>query len=222
MKFNYPEMQTSNVGGLRVYTTPSGVHYPSITTVLGNTMPEEKSKALKKWQEALGTAEAARKTKEYADSGTAVHLLAERYLNREELVKPEESFNPLDVSKFNALKTLLNRVTEVWGQEVPLASDLLAVAGRCDLVGVYKNKACIIDFKTSARLKSQKQIDDYRLQLCAYSVMHNEMFGTNITDGVVLMTSDGGFPQEFRMDLTQYLEPLVARIEEFYQKLEVA
>jgi hypothetical protein len=49
--------------------------------------------------------------------------------------------------------------------------------------------------------------------------MHNELFGTEITDGVILMTSAGGFPQEFFVDLTKYVEPLVKRIDEFYQKL---
>jgi hypothetical protein len=51
--------------------------------------------------------------------------------------------------------------------------------------------------------------------------MHNEMFGTDIVDGVILMTAAGGFPQEFHVDLLDYVEPLVARIDEFYAKLSL-
>ena len=221
MKFNYPEMNTIPVKGMRFYETPQGKFYPSITTVLGGTMPTEKAVALHAWQSSLGINEAQRKTQEAADRGTAVHLLAERYLKKEELIQPGEKFNPADVSCFNALKLKLNKIEQVWGQEVALYSDLLELAGRCDVIGVYKNKPSIIDFKTSTRIKNDKQIEDYRLQLCAYSIMHNEMFGTEIVDGIILMTSDGGFPQEFYVNLLDYVEPLIARIDEFYSKLSL-
>lgn len=218
MKFNYPEMSTVPFKGMRFYETPNGKFYPSITTVLGGTVPVEKELALKKWQTSLGMDVAQKKTQEAADRGTAVHLLAERYLKKEDLIQGEK-FSQADINSFNALKLKLNKVEEVWGQEVALYSDLIELAGRCDVIGVYKGKPCIIDFKTSTRIKSKEQVEDYRLQLCAYSIMHNEMFGTEIVDGVILMTSDGGFPQEFSVNLLDYVEPLIARVDEFYKKL---
>ena len=63
-------------------------------------------------------------------------------------------------------------------------------------------------------------MEDYRLQLTAYALMHNELFGTDIEQGVILMTSDGGFPQEFKVNLLEYVEPLVERIQLFYDRLE--
>lgn len=219
MKFAYPEMETTPFNGMRFYETPSGQFYPSITTVLGGTVPEEKAESLRRWQMSLGMDEAQRRTQEAADRGTAVHLLAERYLKKEVLVPAGETFSESDMRSFSALKLKLNRIEEVWGQEVALASDLLQLAGRCDVIGVYKGKPSIIDFKTSTKIKGKDRIGDYNLQLCAYSIMHNEMFGTEITDGVILMTSDGGFPQEFCVNLLDYVEPLVARIDEFYAKL---
>lgn len=218
MKFNYPEILTTPFRGMRFYETPNRKFYPSITTVLGGTMPLEKEQSLKKWQTSLGVDVAQKKTQEAADRGTAVHLLAERYLKKEDLIQGEK-FNQADINSFNALKLKLNKIEEVWGQEVALYSDIIELAGRCDVIGVYKGKPCIIDFKTSTKIKSTEQIDDYRLQLCAYSIMHNEMFGTDIVDGVILMTSDGGFPQEFNVNLLDYVEPLMTRIDEFYKKL---
>lgn len=219
MKFNYPSLTASQFKGMRFYETPNGKFYPSITTILGNTIPEEKAVALKKWQQSLGVAAAAAKTKAAADNGEAVHLLAERFLKKEELIRPSDNFTQADISGFNALKLKLKKVDEVWAQEVSLYSDLLELAGRVDCVGVYDGKPAIIDFKTSVRLKTKEQVEDYRLQITAYSIMHNELFGTDIVDGVILMTSAGGFPQEFRVDLTKYITPLVARVDEFYHKL---
>jgi len=205
--------------GKRFYQNAAGKFYPSITTVLGGTTPPEKAKALLSWQMSLGKDVAQKKTQDAADHGTAVHLMIERYLKKEELDQGEK-FPSTVVSAFNALKMKLNSIEEVWGQEVALYSDLIEVAGRCDCIGVYKGKPCIIDFKTSGRLKGEKDIEDYRLQLTAYSIMHNELFGTDIADGVILMTSDGGFPQEFRVNLLDYVDKLVERVDLFYERLE--
>lgn len=218
VKFKYIDMPTLNEFGMRWYITPSG-YLPSITTILGNTMPEEKIKSLESWRTSLGASVADKITKDAGHNGTAVHTLIERFLRKEELFRDGDNFNPIDISGFNAIKLKLKKIDEVWGQEIPLASDILGVAGRCDCVGVYREKPSIIDFKTSIRLKGDKHIEDYKLQICAYSLMHNEMYGTNITDGVILMSSAGGFPQEFLIDLTKYIEPLVIRVENFYQKL---
>jgi len=182
-------------------------------------MPLEKQKSLEKWRTSLGKDKADKVTQDAASNGTSVHTLIERFLRGEETIREGEKFSALDISGFNGLKLKLKKVDEVWGQEIALYSELLQVAGRCDCVGVYRGKPSIIDFKTSIRLKGEKQIEDYKLQICAYSIMHNEMFGTEIADGVILMSSSGGFPQEFLVDLTKYVDPLVARIDEFYKGL---
>lgn len=216
MKFNYQEMDSFSKSNMRFYQIPNGKQYPSITTVLGGTVPKEKAESLKRWQESLGVDKADKKTKEASRHGTSVHLLSERFLKKETLIQSGDEFKPEDISAFNALKTKLNKIDEIWGQEVALYSDIIKVAGRTDLVGVYKNIEAIIDFKTSSNLKSDKQIEDYKLQLCAYSIMHNELFNTDISSGVILMVSGAGFPQEFVVNLHDYYDPLLARIDEFY------
>lgn len=219
MKFDYPEMSTVPVKGMRFYESPDGRFYPSITTVLGLTVPEEKKKSLEAWRTSLGAAKADKKTKDAADNGTAMHLLIERYLRGEDIFQGE-TFTQENINYFNALKMKLKKIDEVWGQEVPLVSHLLELAGRCDCIGLYKGVPSIIDFKTSTSLKSKDKIEDYYLQLCAYSIMHNETYDTNITHGVILMSSNGGFPQEFHVNLLDYVEPLIQRVDEFYQQLD--
>jgi genome maintenance exonuclease 1 len=219
-KFDYPNISSANVSGLRVYETLKGNFYPSITTVLGNSASQEKIDSLNAWKNNLGD-EADSITKEAADKGTAVHLLAERFLNGEKLINEGETFSEDAIKSFNGLKLKLKKVSEVWGQEVALYSDAIQVAGRCDCIGIYNGKECIIDFKTSRRIKHKKDIEDYFLQLAAYSIMHNEMFGTNIVDGVIIMSSMNGFPQEFNVNLEKYYDSLLQRINKFYTNLSI-
>ena len=205
---------------MRFYETADGSgFYPSVTTVLGKTMHEDKANALKKWQQALGSVEADRRSREAADNGTAVHLLIERFLKGEPLYQPGEEKNEKAFAAFNSLKLKLAKIDEIWGLEVPLYSHLLKLAGRCDCIGVYRGKPSIIDFKTAGRLKSEADIEDYKLQLCAYSIMHNELFDTDIQDGVILMAGANGFPQEFKVPLLDYVQPLLNRIDKFYASL---
>lgn len=218
MNFSYQDLSAASVDGMRLYATPSKNYYPSITTVLGKTQSAEKLQILENWRNAIGHDEAQRQTEAAATNGTGVHLLIERYLKKEPLIQGD-SFSEDMMNGFNSLKLKLNKITEVWGQEVALYSDLLRVAGRCDCIGVYKGKPCIIDFKTSRRIKNKDEIEDYYLQLTAYSIMHNELYGTDIIDGVILMTSGGGFPQEFCVNLLEYVYPLVKRVDAFYEQL---
>jgi genome maintenance exonuclease 1 len=216
MKYQYSDLHTVSENGLRMYVVDEHVKYPSITTILGNTISEEKQKSLNDWANSIGVQEAAQITSDAATKGTGVHLLIERHLNKEPLFKFDGEFTPQMIGLFNSLKFKLKNIKEVWGQEVALYSNLLRVAGRCDCIGVYQDEVRIIDFKTSRKLKSADVIEDYYLQLTAYSLMHNEQFGTNISKGVILMAADEGFPLEFKVDLEPYIDKLVDRVNLFY------
>jgi ATP-dependent exoDNAse (exonuclease V) beta subunit len=219
--FTYPELETEQHQGMRFYHTASGP-YPSITTILGGSQSEEAQKALEGWRQSLGATKAAEVSKKATDRGTNVHLLAERYLKKQDPYMPINGAPIPDPDKaaFNALKLKLDKIDEVWGQEVPLYSDFYQVAGRCDLVGKFKGVPVIVDFKTAGRVKSRKDIGDYELQLIFYGDSHNEMFGTNIQEGVILMVADTGFPMEFHVPFTDELRlRLAARIDEFNARL---
>lgn len=214
--FKYVDLESESIEGMRFYKTPAGDHYPSITTILGGTMAPEKTKALNNWANAIGQVNAKKITQNAADRGTAVHTMIERHLRGEVVFAPQE-FEQAHINSYNALKLKLKSIDEVWCQEEALFSNTIGIAGRVDCIGVYKGVESIIDFKTSTRIKSQKDIEDYRVQLCAYAVMHNEMFGTDISNGVILMTSDAGFPQEFKVNLADYVDVLCERVKTFYK-----
>ena len=216
-KFNYPELHAEIVEGMRLYEAPNGEWYPSITTMLGGSSPQEKLDSLMAWAESIGREKAQEIVDEACRHGTALHLLCERHLKQEDMLF--EEFQEKDIASFRALKPYLKRIDEVWGQEVCLWSETLRLAGRTDCICVYRGVPSILDFKTASKLKTADMIDDYKLQLTAYSIMHNEMFGTDIHNGIILMVSPNGLPQEFKFELYDFYDMLVDRISLFYSKL---
>jgi genome maintenance exonuclease 1 len=77
-------------------------------------------------------------------------------------------------------------VNEFWGTEVPLYFPRI-YAGTTDCVGVHQDQEAIMDFKQTNRPKKTEWIEDYFLQLAAYAEAHNEVHGTRIRRGVILM-----------------------------------
>ena len=62
------EMVAEMVDGKRVYNTPSGDRYPSITTVIGNNA--KKQAGLARWRARVGKEEAANSTSRSGGRGT--------------------------------------------------------------------------------------------------------------------------------------------------------
>jgi hypothetical protein len=216
--YNYKDIQTVSLEGKRFYQVNDETFYPSITTILGNTMSEEKQEGLKKWQAWLGKEKADQVRDEAARRGTQIHLLIEKFLKGESIITA--NYLKSDIALFNALKMKLRKINRVYAQEVALYSDLLQIAGRCDLIGEFEEVPSIVDYKTSTKNKTSEQIEDYWLQAAFYAVAHNEMFGTNITQLVILMTVEQGMPLVFKKQLNEELvDKLMDRVDEFYRKL---
>jgi hypothetical protein len=220
LKYPYVNYETENHAGLRWYLTPLG-SMPSITTVLGVSEPPEKKASLEAWRVSLGHEKAAAHSKKATEHGTVVHLLAERFLKGEDVDAPVNGapISGPDKAAFNALKLKLRQINEIWGQEQSVYSPYLQVAGRFDCIGEYKGVPSVVDFKTAGRLKSRKDIEDYAQQLCFYAVAHNELFGTEVEQGIILMSAAGGMPQEFVFDLGPEFEKLEKRISIFWEMI---
>lgn len=216
-QIEYRELSTVDYNGQRWYQCEADTILPSITTVLGGTQPPEKKKALSDWANAIGQANAKAHTKRACIRGENVHLMIEQMLRNEDINVPAAS--DADRKLFVSMKLLLRRITSVYGLEVPLFSKVLGVAGRTDCVGEFAGVPSIIDFKTSGKPKSDKEIEDYWLQCTFYALAHNEMFGTDIRQGVILMGVENGLPLMWKKDLYECITPLANRIEGFYQNM---
>jgi genome maintenance exonuclease 1 len=207
------DITTSETPRGRFYNTPCGP-LPSITTVLGS----EVKPAIQNWRNALGEAEANRRTKRASDRGSAVHAMIENYLKNEQQDSSAYSHN--DVAQFNSLRLHLNKINVVHAQEIPLWSESLGVAGRVDCIGEYNGIPAIIDFKTSNNPKTEAMIQDYFMQTTAYAIMVYEMYGIEISNVVILMAVENDLvPLVFKKQIYPYVEPLQERISKFYDKL---
>lgn len=216
--FNYKDCETVNVDGKRIYLISDDQMYPSITTVLGQSLEPEKANVLAAWRARVGNAKADKISQDAATRGTNVHLMLERQLKGED---PKlEEFPESHQKMFKSLRLEIKRINKVYGQEVVLYSDALGVAGRCDLVAEYNNTLTIVDYKTSSRVKSADEIGDYWLQAAFYATAHNEMFGTNIDKMVILMGVENHLPLVFKKTLDDdLLMKLCERVSTFYSRL---
>ena len=167
--------------GSRVYKTPSGRAYPSVTTVTG----QYNKAAIIEWRNRVGETEASRISSTAARRGTRVHTLCESYLNNE-FVEP----NMFDAETFKAIKPYLNNIQDIHCLETPLYSDHLEVAGTVDCIAKYNGKMSVIDFKTSKRKKSRDDIHNYFMQCSAYAVAFEERTGVPVGKIVIIMAVD--------------------------------
>jgi genome maintenance exonuclease 1 len=73
-------------------------------------------------------------------------------------------------------------------------------------VGVWKDRPAIMDFKQSNKVKKREYIADYFLQLAAYALAHDEMHGTEIDQGVILMAVQPKLLEDQTYTKPQYME----------------
>ena len=187
-KFNYHELSRTSEEGKRLYSTPDGSKVPSVTTILDRTKPEEKKQALNEWRKRVGVENAQKITTEAANRGTRMHTYLEDYIKQGQL--KERGSNPFGWASHAMAQTViedgLKNVNEIWGVEIPLYFPKL-YAGTTDGCGLHLNEESILDYKQTNKPKREEWIEDYYLQLVAYALAHNEVYGTNIRKGVVLM-----------------------------------
>jgi genome maintenance exonuclease 1 len=175
--------------GTRVYETPTGKKYPSVTTVTGLL----KKKAILEWRKRVGEEEANRISSTAARRGTRLHTLCEKHLLNENV-----PVNMFDMEMWNSVKPHLSDIDNIYALESSLYSNHLEVAGTVDCIAEYKGKLSVIDFKTSRRLKTRDDIHDYFIQCSAYAVAFEEMTGKPVSRLVVIMGVDNEQPLIFQ------------------------
>jgi len=165
----------------RVYQTPSGRAYPSVTAVTGLHGKD----AIMAWRKRVGEEEANRVSRRATSRGTRVHSLCEDYISN----KPVTA-DLFDQEAWQSLVPELDKINNIHCLETQLYSDHLEVAGTVDCIAEYNGKVSVIDFKTSKRVKKKSDIHSYFMQTSAYAVMFEERTGIPVSRLVILMTVD--------------------------------
>ena len=217
--YNYPKTIRSSVDGVRKYSI-NDEKLPSVTTILKATESEDKKESLARWKDRVGEVEADRIKNVAALRGTAMHTYLEHYvkggnvLDLTDLGREASSMGQMIIDKgFPDLE-------EVWGVECTLHYPGL-YAGQTDMCGIYQGRESIIDFKQSNKPKRAEWIDDYKLQLVAYATAHDQVYGTSIEQGVILMCTPDNFFQRFLVNGSEFREwkwEWLRRIDTYYGK----
>lgn len=187
----------------RVYQTPDGQAYPSVTTVLSQL----NKKAITEWRRKVGEKQAKKITTKASRRGTSVHKMCEDYLENN---LSEEKTMPSDNYLFIQLKDIIkSKINNVRALEAPLYSHYLKCAGTVDCIAEYNNVLSIIDFKTSLKVKKEEWISNYFMQESAYAVMWEERIKEPITQLVTLIANDANEPQIFIQHRDQWIHKFI-------------
>ena len=219
-KFIYPTSTRALIDGKRHYDVGTNEKLPSVTTILSATQSEEKRKSLEAWKARMGAQRADRIRDLSAMRGTSMHTYLEGYIKDERHLDltalGQEAGRMADV----VIRSGLGDLEEVWGTEVTLYYPGL-YAGQTDVVGIYNGRESIIDFKQTNKPKQREWIGDYFVQLAAYAMAHNYVYGTKIQSGVILMCSKDCFFQKFEVSdqkFQGYMHEFLRRVDQFYQQ----
>ena len=217
-KFIYPKSTRSIIQGSRHYMV-NEENLPSVTTILKETESEEKKAKLAEWKKKVGKKQAEIISREATSRGSSMHSYLEKFLLGK-LNKDLLGDNVLEKMMADQIieNGLRNKLNEIWGCEATLYYPG-KYAGAADCIGIYENKETIIDFKQSNKPKKEEWISEYFLQLSAYSLAHDKVYGSNISQGVILLCTKDNIFQRFIIDddiLKKYQDQFLKKVEQFY------
>lgn len=221
--YEYPTSTRALYNGERMYDVGSESKLPSVTTILAATQSEEKKASLAAWAARVGQNEATRIKDQAASRGTIMHHVLEGWLLNKfhlDLTDVGQQAEKMAYQIWN--NGLQDRLNEFWGLEVTLYYPGL-YAGATDVVGIYDNAESIVDFKQSNKPKRREWIEDYKLQLAAYALAHNEVYGTKIDKGVNLICTKDNLFQEFIFEGQEFRQAKfdwLRRVDEYYNQKE--
>ena len=216
-KFNYPKSSRSNEDGFRKYLFGEE-ELPSVTSILQATKSEEDKASLKNWKARVGEERAEQIKNEASSRGTSMHSYIEDFLKgriNESFFESNEQYK--NMAKEIIDKGIKGKLEEIYGIETTLYYPE-KYAGTADLVGVYQGQQSIIDFKQSNKPKKIDYIQDYFLQLGAYTLEHNVVYESNITSGIILLCTVDNLFQDFKIEgpeLLMYQNLFLGRLKKF-------
>jgi len=190
---------------------------------LSTTKSEEDKAGLAAWKERVGHKEAERIKTEASNRGSSMHSFLEKYLlGKLNMDLLEENNQAKKMAEEIIDKGIKNKLSEIWGVESTLYYPN-KYAGTADCIGIYEGRETIVDFKQSNKPKKEEYIEDYFLQLGAYSLAHNAVYNSRIAQGVILLCTVDNLFQDFKIvgdQLTKYQNRFLEKVEQFYRQLK--
>ena len=220
--YHYPPCVRSTTDGIRTYNVGKE-KLPSVTSILQATQSDEKRASLARWQTRVGKDEATRVKEQAASRGSNMHLHLEKHILGQGYMDLTEEGKTAQSMAQTVIDKGLGDLQEIWGSEVTLWYPGL-YAGATDVVGVYDYEDSIIDFKQSNKPKKKEWIEDYLMQGAAYAMAHNQVYGTEISQCVILMCTPDNYFQKFQIkgkEFKQYKHKFLEKVDLYYKRLKL-
>ena len=223
--YNYPSSTRSVYQGFRHYALNNQM-LPSVTSIIEMTKTNKEKESLASWKQRVGEKESAVISREAAKRGSEMHSNIERFLlNKDNLNlfedKKEKSKSRM-MSDLIIEEGLKGKLEEIHGVECVLYyPGPKGFAGSSDLIGVYSGIPTVVDFKqkNSIMKENYDSLQNYYTQLGGYSLAHNTVYDSNITQGVILLATTDLVFQIFRIrdeKLKEYQQKFLERVEAYY------
>lgn len=156
------------------------------------------------WWRKVGFEAADKIGRESAEFGTRVHKEIEDYLKNGELTlsrpqTPEERCLVKVVNYLIDIKAKPLFETYDKSLEVEVQDKKLGLIGHFDFAALVDGVPCIIDFKTSNKMRKS-----FPLQKAAYAKMANKMFGVKIDTGITIRSHWNKETQEVEFEVKRY------------------
>ena len=215
-KYNYVRGVQAMEHGSRIYDF-NGMRMPSVTTILSKTKDQS---FLTAWKNKVGHENAERIKNVSSSRGTAMHKFLEKHVGG---VGYDDLTTLGREAKSMAQKIIedgLSKVSEYYGSEVMLYYPDL-YAGSTDLVCMHEGMETIVDFKQSNRPKREEWIEDYYLQIAAYAMAHDSVYGSNIQQGVIMVCTPDLYYQEFKCEgekMRHYRHEFLKRLSQYHDQ----
>jgi len=213
-KYNYVRGVQAVEHGSRIYDF-DGMRMPSVTTILSKTKDQS---FLTAWKNKVGHENAERIKNVSASRGTAMHKFLEKHVDG---IGYDDLTTLGREAKSMANKIIedgLSKVSEYYGSEVMLYYPDL-YAGSTDLVCMHDGMETIVDFKQANRPKREEWIEDYYLQIAAYAMAHDQVYGSNIQQGVIMVCTPDLYYQEFKCEgekMRHYRHEFLKRLSQYH------
>jgi len=213
-KYNYIQGTSTTDHGSRTYKI-QGARLPSVTTILAKTKDDQ---YIRRWRQKVGYDEAERIANHSSLRGSAMHKFIEKYIKESgyaDLTPIGQQAKPMAEK---IIEIGLPPISHYYGSEITLHYPGL-YAGATDLICCHNDLDTIIDFKQSNRPKQREWIDDYFLQIAAYAMAHDHVYGSTIRQGIIMICTSDHYYQEFKIqdsDLRREKHKFLKRLDSYY------
>jgi ATP-dependent exoDNAse (exonuclease V) beta subunit len=214
-KYKYIQGRQITDPGSRVYEI-KGSRLPSVTTILAKTKDQG---YINRWKEKVGHEEAERIKNLSSKRGTAMHKFLEKHvegIGYQDLTPVGRQAAPMAQK---IIEIGLAPITEYYGSETTLYYPGL-YAGSTDLICLHNDMETIVDFKQANRPKNPDWIADYYMQIAAYCMAHDQVYGSNIRQGIIMVCTPDLYFQEFRFqdhEMRKWRHEWLKRLDMYYE-----